>query len=141
MNVQEPAVVQQVITKLLPIGHLVDRLWEKREEKRALEKQVSACEKEYAEMETLLMARMEQEAMPKTAGSRASVAASKRVVPTVKDWDTFHAFIHRHKYYHLLERRPSVTGCRELFETKGQIPGVEPFTKSTLRLVTNGESE
>jgi hypothetical protein len=62
------------------------------------------------------------------------VSITESVRPSVENWDDFYRFIHRHKYYHLLDRRPSVTGCRELFETKGNIPGVVPFTKRKINL-------
>lgn len=121
------------------IGEEIDALWELREEKKALLAKAADVQKAYDEKERLLNDRLKAENVTQAAGSRARVTASESVVPAVKDWDQFYKFIHRHKYYHLLERRPSVTGCRELFESKGQIPGVEPFTKHGLRLVTQGE--
>jgi hypothetical protein len=78
------------------------------------------------------MEQMDREGTTKGGGKSATVSASESVVPQVTDWEAFYKFIHRMKWYHLLERRPSVTGCRELFETKGAIPGVMPFTKRKL---------
>lgn len=61
-----------------------------------------------------------------------SVGRAESIVPQVTDWDAFYAYIKRSNYFHLLERRPASAGCRELFETKGKIPGVVPFTKVSL---------
>jgi hypothetical protein len=70
----------------------------------------------------------------KSTGVLATVSISENIRPSVEDWDAFYAYIHKYKYYHLMERRPSVSGCNELLETKGKIPGVVPFTQRKLNV-------
>lgn len=118
------------------LGTLVDELHALREQKRAKEEELKAIEQEMADKERDLLNRMEREGVSKMSGSAATVSMSESVKPTVEDWNAFYDFIHRHKLYHLLERRPSVLGCRELFESKGAIPGVVPFKQRRLRLTT-----
>lgn len=120
----------------MTLGSAIDALWALREKKRKLETQVKEIEATIADSETQVMELMDKEGVEKTTGKKASVSITSNVVPQVEDWDAFYAYIHRNKYYHLLERRPSVTGCRELFETKGKLPGVLPFTKRKLNLRT-----
>ena len=114
------------------VGVKIDALHALREDKRLLEEQVKAKAAEIDAAELDLIGLMDAQHVTKSTGSRATVSISTSVKPSVEDWDAFHAFIHRHKYYHLLERRPSVTGCRELFDTKGKIPGVVPFSQRKL---------
>lgn len=121
---------------IMTLGSAIDALWALREKKRKLETQVKEIEATIADSETQVMELMDKEGVEKTTGKKASVSITSNVVPQVEDWDAFYAYIHRNKYYHLLERRPSVTGCRELFETKGKLPGVLPFTKRKLNLRT-----
>lgn len=121
---------------IMTLGSAIDALWALREKKRKLETQVKEIEAAIADSETQVMELMDKEGVEKTTGKKASVSITSSVVPQVEDWDAFYAYIHRNKYYHLLERRPSVTGCRELFETKGKLPGVLPFTKRKLNLRT-----
>src|SRR5574343_689738 len=116
------------------IGAKIDQLHRLREKKRALEEQVNAVSAEMALLENALMEQMDSEGVTKSTGALATVGISETVKPNIEDWDAFYAYIHRHKYYHLLERRPSVTGCRELLETKGKIPGVVPFTQRKLNI-------
>lgn len=117
------------------VGGKIDNLVELNAKRLDLEQQVKAIVSEYNLITDALMEQMEKENMGTTASSSTgSVRISDSVVPTVKDWDSFYAFIYKNKYFHLLERRPSVTGCRELFETKGAVPGVEPFVKLKLVL-------
>ena len=116
------------------IGAKIDKLHALREQKRALEEQIKQLSEQMNELENQLIAQMDEEGVTKATGNAATVSISTSVKPSVEDWDAFYAYIHRHKYYHLLERRPSVTGCRELLETKGKIPGVIPFTQRKLNI-------
>lgn len=125
-------------SKTLSIGAQIDALHTLREKKRAAEEIVKALARDIEAAQLALMERMEQEGMPKASGQFATVTLSANVVPDVQDWDEFYKFIKRHNYFHLLERRPSVLGCRELFETKGAIPGVQPFLKKSLNLRSAG---
>ena len=112
----------------------IDALHALREEKRQLEELLKAKAQEIDLAENDLIEQMDQQNITKSTGSKATVSISTSVKPSVEDWDAFYAFIHKNKYYHLLERRPSVTGCRELFDTKGKIPGVVPFTQRKLNI-------
>ena len=116
------------------VGAKIDSLHALREEKRLLEEQVKAKAQEIDLAENELIEQMDQQNITKSTGSKATVSISTSVKPSVEDWDAFYAYIHKNKYYHLLERRPSVTGCRELFDTKGKIPGVVPFTQRKLNI-------
>ncbi len=116
------------------VGAKIDSLHALREEKRLLEEQVKAKAQEIGLAENELIEQMDQQNITKSTGSKATVSITTSVKPSVEDWDAFYAFIGKNKYYHLLERRPSVTGCRELFDTKGKIPGVVPFTQRKLNI-------
>jgi len=116
------------------IGVKIDQLHALREQKRALEEQIKQLSEQMNELENQLIDQMDKEGVTKASGRAATVSITTSVKPSVEDWDAFYAYIHRHKYYHLLERRPSVTGCRELLETKGKIPGVIPFTQRKLNM-------
>ena len=116
------------------VGAKIDALHALREEKRQLEELLKAKAREIDLAENDLIEQMDQQNITKSTGSKATVLISTSVKPSVEDWDAFYAYIHKNKYYHLLERRPSVTGCRELFDTKGKIPGVVPFTQRKLNI-------
>lgn len=118
------------------LGTNIDKIHNLREQKRDLEAQIKAVEGEIADLESSLIDQMDSSGLDSARGKHASVTITESVKPSVEDWDAFYQFINRNKYYHLLERRPSVTGCRELFEQKGAIPGVVPFKKRSLRIVT-----
>ena len=116
------------------IGAKIDALHDLREQKRALEEQIKEIVGQASELENALMEQMDTEGVSKSTGNSATVSITLSVKPSVDDWEAFYKYIHRMKYYHLLERRPSVTGCRELLETKGKIPGIVPFTQRKLNI-------
>lgn len=116
------------------IGAKIDKLHDLRESKRALEEQIKEIVGKASELENALMEQMDTEGVSKSTGNSATVSITLSVKPSVDDWEAFYKYIHRMKYYHLLERRPSVTGCRELLETKGKIPGIVPFTQRKLNI-------
>lgn len=116
------------------IGELADALFEIRERKTEAEQVVKAIEEEYRKVEAELYEVADGQQTLTGKGKKASFSIGESVVPQVKDWDAFYKFIYKNKFAHLLERRPSVTGCRELFDTKGAIPGVEKFTKRKINL-------
>ncbi len=116
------------------VGAKIDALHALREDKRQLEELLKAKAQEIDLMENELIELMDQQNISKSTGTKATVSITTSTKPSVEDWDAFYAYIHKNKYYHLLERRPSVTGCRELFDTKGKIPGVVPFTQRKLNI-------
>src|SRR5688572_11809292 len=111
------------------LGTLIDGIWALREAKRKLEAEIKVIEEDVAKAEELLLERMAKEGVDKSTGKYASVAISENVVPVTKDWDAFAAYVLKSKQMHLVERRPATLACRELWEKKGSIPGLEPFTK------------
>jgi hypothetical protein len=114
------------------IGAKIDLRQVIKSDKEEVQKLVDQLTAELDAVEKALFEQMEKEGTTNGGGKSATVSIVESVVPNVKDWNAFYAFIARMKYFHLLERRPSVSGCRELFETKGAIPGVEPFNRKRL---------
>lgn len=116
------------------IGAKIDQLHKTREQKRALEEQVKQLSHLLDGLENELIEQMDKEGVTKSTGKFATVGITTATRPSVENWDDFYAYIHRNKSYYLLERRPSAAGCRELFESKGKIPGVVPFTQRKLNI-------
>lgn len=119
--------------KLTP-GAMIDKMWELREKKRALEASIKDLDGQIADVESQLMEDMEANGVDKMTGKAASVSISSTVVANVEDWDKFLAFIYKTKSGHLLQRRVSDPAWREMSEIKGVVPGTQPFTKKRLNL-------
>lgn len=116
------------------IGSLIDSLHAKKVELKAAQNEVKRVEEEIDRLEVQIIERLDGEESATGSGKLAAATISETVVPQVQDWDAFYKFIHENGWYHLLQRRASSPGCRELFEQQKQIDGVVPFTKRTLNL-------
>ena len=127
-----------MLDKPLTLGENIDLLWKIREEVRGYDDKIAELNKKYKATEEELMTQLADADMQAASGSKATASVSESVVPKVEDWETFYRYIHRNNAYHLLERRPAVAAFRELLEQrKGKnVPGVVPFTKRTLKLLT-----
>lgn len=126
----------------LTLGAQVDRLHAAREKKRTIEAELKDQHAVIDELERGLLATMEDQGLERATGKVATVSVQTLVKPNVVDWEAFYRYIKRNNYWHLLERRPSATGCRELFEKNPgkqgtAIPGVVPFEKRQINMRSN----
>jgi hypothetical protein len=120
--------------KKASLGLQIDALFKLRERLR----EIQQLEKDQLELiaaaEVVLMETMDREGVEKSTGKFATVSIGETITGNVVDWDAFGAYILKNKFLHLLQRRVSDPAVRELFESKGKVPGVEPFTKRRLNL-------
>ena len=116
------------------LGEMIDELAALRAEKRGIEKLAEEIDLKAKELEKDILTRLDSEASEGTRSATWSASVSSSVVPHVTDWEAFHKFILDKGWLHLLERRPSTSGCRELFQQNQVVPGVETFTKRSIRL-------
>lgn len=126
--------------KVVPLGKLIDQLNDAREAKRKHAEVEKVLNATYSEIEQSVMARLAAEGMDKATSKKATASISNVTVANVEDWDKFHAFVKKTGYFHLLQRRVSDPGFRELLEQKGAAAmakvGVVPFVKQNLNLTT-----
>lgn len=118
------------------IGGMTDKLIQLRDAKRELEAEITKIEAEVNEVTEALIAKLDAEGTNSGTGKLGSASISTNVVANVTDWDSFYAYIKKSGYFHLLQRRVSDPVFRELLESKGKVPGVEPFSKRRLNLRT-----
>lgn len=98
-----------------------------------LEAKVSALKKEREVLDKEFIEAATKEGVDRVAFGDSSVGVEESIVPQVNDWDSFFSFILKKKWLHLLQRRASVTGARELWERGVTIPGVLPFTQKVVK--------
>ena len=116
------------------LGATIDKMWKLREEKRENAAVLKKIDDEIALLTTEMFELLDAQDTRKAEGKQASVSISEVTVGNVEDWDTFWPYVAKHKYWHLVQRRVSDPGLRELWEMKKKTPGVVPFTKRTLNL-------
>lgn len=118
------------------IGQEIDALYDLRQKKKAYEAQAELVQEEINKVEADLLERMDREQTTKGAGHKASVSIGQLERFNISDEEAFYKYIKRTGYFHLLEKRPSVTGCRELYERNKAIPGITPYVKRTIKVTS-----
>lgn len=119
-------------SKVEPLGKLIDKLDILRDKKRIAAATLDVVEKEYTALSEQLLDRLKTEGMDRATGKKATISISNVVVANIVDFDALTKYIKRTGYFHLLQRRVSDQAFRELLESKGIVPGLEPFTKVKL---------
>lgn len=132
----EPAPTPVAVKMDDSIGNIIDNIHALREEKRALEKKIKEIEAVYHAAEEQLMARFDAEGVTASRGKAASCSVSVSVSGNVTDWDAFNAFVKKKGYFHLYFKRLSDPALRELWEQGKSIPGVVPFNKRRLNVLS-----
>ena len=120
--------------KKITVGGLIDQMSDLREQRRVIAKQDEDLKKNYEELETQLIELMDAEGCSKSTGRLASAGISSNIVFNTTDWEAFMAYLIKTKQGHLVQRRVSAPAVLELFTAKGQVPGLEPFTKRSINL-------
>lgn len=116
------------------LGATIDKMWKLREDKRALDAQIKAIDVEIKALETDMFELLDAQDTRKAEGKNASVSINESVVCNVEDWDALWPWIAKTKNFHLIQKRVSDPGVRELWALGKVIPGAQPFIKRTLSL-------
>ena len=116
------------------LGAATDKMWKLREEKRVLEAQIKTIETSMKELEGTVFKLLDAQDTRKAEGKSASVSITESVVANVENWDAFWPWLAKTKNFHLVQKRVSDPGMRELWALGKVVPGVQPFTKRTLAL-------
>lgn len=120
----------------LTIGNIIDDIWAIKQRNKTLEEQKKANDKAIESLEAQLFTRMDEEGMVKATGTVASISIGEDQYPNVKDWDAFYDFVYTNHAGYMLDRRPSVSGCRDFWKAGQEVPGVEPITKRKINMRT-----
>jgi len=115
------------------LGALTAKLYKLKEERAMYASQVKEANSEIMRTERILLDEMQKQGLYKAGNKDTSVYISRQVVPKVTDWDAFYAYIKKHDYFHLLEKRASRTGYREQYENGQSVPGLEPVIFDEIR--------
>lgn len=133
---KRPAKAKPVLT----LGAAADKLWQLREDKRALDKKVKELEAEIAALTEETFGMLEAQDSRKAEGKRASISVNYTTVANTTDWESFMKWVvagkrgDKYAYTHLVQKRVSDPAYRELRERGLVIPGLEDFTKRSLSI-------
>lgn len=109
-----------------------DLLYTTRNERLKIEKQAEELKKQEVLLQEHIIATLPKSQATGVAGKLARVTIVQKIKPTVKDWDKFYAYVKKNGTFEMLQRRLSDKAIEERWENKKTVPGVEPFTVTTV---------
>lgn len=110
------------------LGVIADAILENKLEVKRLNRVIEAHEAQIKTLEVELQAAAGKEELTSGGGTKSEWSIAPHTVPQVVNWDEVYAYIKENDYFHLLQRRPAVKACQEIWELGKVIPGVERFT-------------
>lgn len=117
-----------------PVGELIDAYYRLREERNEVMNEVKEMNRKLEVLKLAITEKLEEQGLEGGRGHEATGSISESIVGSLQDYEKFSQFVYRHKKIHLLEKRISVPSFREELELRGEVPGVEPFTKIKLNV-------
>ena len=108
------------------LGLLIDELYETRQKRLELTKQVNALKTAEVTMRGVILQTLKDMGMSKGTGSLATCGITKSTEPVINEWELVHAYIREHDRFDLIQKRISVPAWRELHESGVLVPGTEP---------------
>ena len=118
INVDETSNINALIDERASLKAQMDGLNKRLKEFRAALDQV----------DILLLKKLDDEGLNRTANGVASVSINEDTVPDVSDWDALYAHVIATGDFSLIQRRVSSTAYRELLKMGEAVPGLQPRT-------------
>ena len=118
INVDETSNINALIDERASIKATMD----------GLNKRLKEFREALDQVDRLLLRKMDNEGLNRTANSLASVSINEDTVPDVADWDALYAHVIATGDFSLIQRRVSSTAYRELLKMGEAVPGLQPRT-------------
>ena len=118
INVNEKSTMNSIIDERALIKAQMD----------GLNKRLKEFREALDQVDRLLLKKMDDEGLSRTANSLASVSINEDIVPDVTDWDKLYEHVQETGDFSLIQRRVSSTAYRELLKLGEQVPGLESRT-------------
>ena len=115
-------------------GSLIDRMLTIRDEKAGLSKDIKKLTEESEALEAHILKRLKDDDSIQTKSKTATATISELVLPNISDWEKFEEWIYDNQALYMLGKRPAAAAYRELIQRGDSIPGLEPYTKTSISL-------
>lgn len=115
-------------------GSLIDRMLHIRDEKSEMAKTMKDLTDESTALEATLLKRLQDDDTMQAKSKLATATISTLVLPNISNWEMFEEWIYENQALYMLGRRPAAAAYRELQQQGTEVPGLEPYTKTSISL-------
>jgi hypothetical protein len=129
------------MTDQLPIGEVIDSLYEQRTLRLDLERQVADMKKTENELKQQIISRLDELQLASGRGAGATATITHKTTANVTDWPALYQYIKDNNMFELLHRRLTTTLWAAIEDTGEHVPGTEPFVVVDLSLTKAGASK
>jgi hypothetical protein len=129
---EKPAKAATAIKLPKTLAQCADKLYEVRQQRLALSKQVEAMEREEAALREHLIANLPKSQASGIAGKIARASVETKTVVQVEDWDKLYGYMVKQYgknkgIFSLLQRRVGDATVKEMWAAGKEVPGCKPF--------------
>lgn len=110
------------------MGKCADMLYALREKRLAGQKVVDAVETEEKALKEYIVNNLPKSAASGVLGAVAKVSVTTKMVPQVKDWTLFYAYVKKTNGFDLLNRALNKSAVEARYEAGKKVPGVKDFS-------------
>jgi hypothetical protein len=110
------------------IGLCADLYSEVRQLRLAMHAHVEEMKARETEIREHIIQNLSKSSDTGAAGKKYRAQVVRKIVPQLKDWDTFTKFVAKNKRFDLLHKRVSDQAIRDMWDGGVNVPGVERFT-------------
>lgn len=112
----------------------IDKLFDLREQQRALKAAIKAVNAEYETLHDELIRTCDGAGTVSARGTKASIVITETQLPRIEDWGLVSEWIMENDALYLCHRRISSGPWKELRDSGQNVPGITPFTKRAISL-------
>lgn len=111
------------------IGDIADEILVQKLEIQKQTQALEALEEGKKKLEEELKLAADAAGLTSGGGKNSKFTIDEQTLPQISDIDSFYKYIKDNNYFHLLQRRPAVKACQELWSQGSAIPGIDKFTQ------------
>jgi len=112
----------------------IDEMYLLREQKRGLEAQIKEVNAAIAACNDWLLDKLREVGTTTARGQTASATITESIVPNIEDWGAVSDWIIENDGVYLVHRRISAGPWKELMDAGIVVPGIAPYTKTSISL-------
>ncbi len=118
----------------MKLNDKIDEMYSLRDRKRGLEAQIKAINAEIKGCNDWLIERLSEVGTTTARGNLATATVTESIVPNIEDWGAVSDWIMQNDGVYLVHRRVSAGPWKELMDAGITVPGIAPYTKTTISL-------
>jgi septal ring factor EnvC (AmiA/AmiB activator) len=115
-------------------GQIIDRMLELRDKKAELNSEIKTLTEEFNQLEQALIKKLQDEETNQGRSTRATASISSSTIANIENWDEFQKWMLENNAIYMMQKRVSNGAYRELLQTGEEVPGLRPFTQTTISL-------